>query len=287
MHHEATPESRGTRLLPGVIEVMAYHPQVRILGSVVTAAITEDLLFGDTARALYNWELANAAPTGPGWVAYAAGSGAGDGRLRVEKVDASGVDHSRLWNELQVGALVGVQETASSAVESYDYDYDTPQNAAAPTSGQMVHANQETWQLRCNVASQTGAAGAHLRLMQGGTVSSADGSWTVTGVNDQGTWIGLAVTPETQLGGDGPRTFTFETAAQDNPNYFIGQVVNLGTETDLSFRVVDVVWLEGEGSAPGDGATVRLSAANVAHKPGDKVWCLSDGHTVLIIGGRL
>ncbi len=115
------------------------------------------------------------------------------------------------------GALAIIQvvsePAASPTVWTGDWNYDTPNNATNPTSGEITHANRLLDTLRIHKVDDNGTnRGAELLALVAGDIIDAVGMrWTIQSITDEGLYVSIGVAPSQQGSPEGVSTFSFET----------------------------------------------------------------------------
>ncbi|RLC00162.1 MAG: hypothetical protein DRH90_19040 [Deltaproteobacteria bacterium] len=123
-----------------------------------------------------------------------------------------------------------------------DWDYETPNNAGVPATGEISHANNQLDQLRVHKNDNGGGdRSVELLALSNGDIVEAGGiRWSIQNNSDAGAYVVLTVAPATQITPDGVTTFTFETVVatpitrMEDVNYWLtngnGQVQGLYIE---------------------------------------------------------
>ena len=117
-----------------------------------------------------------------------------------------------VWPGRTIDLALAVHNRAAAPVTStYPYRYQTPNNAGAPSDGDVRQGNTDPSILSVSKLDDDGndRADAIEAIAGGWQVSGAGLTWTVTDVADRGGYVDLSVTPAVRGGPDevGPWTF--------------------------------------------------------------------------------
>jgi len=126
--------------------------------------------------------------------------------------------------DYQVG--VNIYEPAVAPVMWDDaWNYTTPRFVGAPATGEIIHADRDINNIHIHKTSDNGTdrASELLALVAGDIIHTSDMDWSISRVTDNSSYVSFAVSPVTQSGSDGVKTFSFETTAT-TPIVFVEDV---------------------------------------------------------------
>ncbi len=110
--------------------------------------------------------------------------------------------------------MAKIREPASTPTTwSENWDYDTPNNNAIPSNGEIVHANRSSELIRIsNINSTGGDMWTPLsELTIGDVIGIYDSTYAIQETTDNATYFEFQVSPAIQAGPDGVTEVTFET----------------------------------------------------------------------------
>jgi len=147
-----------------------------------------------------------------------------------------------------------------------NWDYSKPNNAAAPASGQISHANKQLDQLWIHKTdNDSGDRSAELlALSVGDIIEVGSMSWAIqTTPVDSGVYITINISPQSQSAALGVQAFTFNTTATVNLTRGIETDYYLGNAAVRGLYIADDSYVNITPNDNAYGIDIEVQAANV------------------------